>query len=197
MHWLLPVRRLFVALAMAALALHSVSASAMKLDSTLSTPPALAARAAIQLASIAPIAVEDAVGSSPAPAAASVEDGRESVVQFLRSTLGDPYRRGATGDGGFDCSGLVLRAYEAAGLKLPRVTFEQVRAGAKVSMGSIRAGDLLFYRLSRGRPNQLHVAVYIGDGRAIHASVGHGEVREIDVRGATWSKHFVTAVSLL
>lgn len=160
------------------LALLALPCHAMRLDETLS------------------------IGAAPAQAIEAASGGaadtdREAITDYLRANLGEPYRFGATGGGeGFDCSGLVLRAYAAVGLAVPRVSSDQLRSGTAVSLSELRAGDLLFYRMRRNRP-LLHVAVYVGDGRAIHASVGHEEVREIDITSKVWSKRLVAARTLL
>ncbi|MES2883405.1 MAG: C40 family peptidase [Pseudomonadota bacterium] len=131
------------------------------------------------------------------PSDRAADTDREAITDYLRANLGEPYRFGATGGReGFDCSGLVLRAYAAAGLEVPRVSMDQLRIGTKVSLSKLRAGDLLFYRMRRNQ-QLLHVAVYVGDGRAIHASVGHKKVREIDITSKVWSKHLVAARTLL
>lgn len=123
---------------------------------------------------------------------------RIAITDYLRANLGEPYRFGATGGReGFDCSGLVLRAYAAAGLAVPRVSRDQLRSGTNVPLSALRAGDLLFYRMKTSAPQRLHVVVYIGEGRAIHASITHQQVREIDITRQVWSKRLVAARSLL
>lgn len=125
-------------------------------------------------------------------------DERDVITSYLRANLGEPYQFGATGGSqGFDCSGLVLRAYAAAGVQLPRLSAQQARVGVPVTQDALRAGDLLFYRMRDGKSEQLHVVVYVGAGRAIHASVGHKQVREIDITRKVWSSRLVAARTLL
>ncbi len=137
----------------------------------------------------------------PALATASAfapEPERAAITHYLRAKLGEPYRLGATGGrDGFDCSGLVLRAYEAAGLAVPRLSAQQFRSGVPVPLDALKAGDLLFYQMKPSEPDRLHVVVYIGEGRAIHASVKHNAVREIDITRTVWSKRLVAARSLV
>jgi len=117
------------------------------------------------------------------------------IIAYLRSALGKRYRLGAAGENqAYDCSGLVQRAYASAGHLLPRVTTQQIKAGHTVSPAAIKAGDLLFYRFDDTPAGRLHVAVYIGQGRAIHASVSHKKVRQVDITTAVWQTHFITAV---
>lgn len=131
-------------------------------------------------------------------ALAATDTERVAITDYLRANLGEPYRLGATGGSeGFDCSGLVLRAYAAAGLAVPRASRDQLRSGADVPLSDLRAGDLLFYRMQSGAPQGLHVAVYVGEGRAIHASITHQEVREIDITRKVWASRLVAARGLL
>lgn len=145
-------------------------------------------------------AEDDPAGALPAMDRedSAADADRHAITEFLRAHLGAPYRLGATGGReGFDCSGLVLKAYAAAGLAVPRVSAEQLATGNAVPVQALKAGDLLFYRMKTNAPGQLHVAVYVGAGRAIHASVTHKVVREIDITRPLWSQRLVAARSLL
>jgi len=82
------------------------------------------------------------------------------VVSFAYAQLGKPYRYGAAGPGGFDCSGLTMRAFRRAGVRLPHKAAGQ--HGAAVSRRAARAGDLVKW-------GGWHVGVYVGDGWVIHA----------------------------
>ncbi|MEV4191263.1 NlpC/P60 family protein [Streptomyces toxytricini] len=89
--------------------------------------------------------------------------GGATAVAFARAQLGKPYTWGGTGPNGFDCSGLVMRAWQEAGVQLPRTTWDQVRAGEATTRARLVPGDLVITR-SGG-----HVQLYIGDGKVIHA----------------------------
>ena len=142
--------------------------------------------------------LETALAAPPLPVAARavpVAAHAEPVVAYLRGALGKRYRLGASGEGqAYDCSGLVQRAYAAAGLELPRVASQQINIGPVISPAAARAGDLLFYRFGRRSDSPLHVVIYIGNGRAIHASVSHRRVREENITTAIWAQHFVKAI---
>ena len=86
------------------------------------------------------------------------------VVRFALAQLGKPYLWGGTGPNAWDCSGLTMRAWGAAGVPLPRTTFQQVLAGAPVpSTAAMQPGDLIFVAGSDGTPaNPGHVGLYIG-----------------------------------
>ena len=91
--------------------------------------------------------------------------------------IGTPYRYGGEDPvRGFDCSGLVRHVYrEGAGLDLPRRSEDMGRIGTAVARDALVPGDLVFFN-TLGRPYS-HVAIYIGDGRFVHAPTSNGVVR--------------------
>lgn len=97
-------------------------------------------------------------GLPPAP-------GGSSAVSAALNQLGKPYIWGASGPGGFDCSGLMLYAWRSAGRSLPHSSRAQYAATTRVSVSQIRNGDLVFY----GSPIH-HVGMYIGNGQMVEAS---------------------------
>ena len=88
------------------------------------------------------------------------------VLQYACAQLGDPYVWAADGPSSFDCSGLTLRAWEAAGVSLPHNADAQSRYGTRVTPtpAALQPGDLVFFH----RPIS-HVGIYIGNGLMIHA----------------------------
>ena len=92
----------------------------------------------------------------------------QSVVKTARSAIGTPYVRGGRNPGGFDCSGLIWWAYRQNGLKVPRVTVDQARAGYAVPKSSPRPGDIMVFRTSSG-PRGLHTGIYAGNNTFIHS----------------------------
>ena len=90
------------------------------------------------------------------------------------SMLGQPYRFGGAAPGGFDCSGLVVYAANAAGISVPRTAREQLHAGMPVARGELRTGDLVFMHLAH---KELHVGIVIDSQRFIHAPSKGGRVR--------------------
>jgi cell wall-associated NlpC family hydrolase len=106
------------------------------------------------------------------PPGAPAEDVAAAAVQFAYSQLGAPYLWGATGEEGYyDCSGLMLRAYGAGGLKLPRTSREQWFSGPRVhNLGDLQPGDLVFYAYNLADPSTIHhVGIFIGAGNMIDA----------------------------
>ena len=103
------------------------------------------------------------------------------LLQTARRYLGTRYRLGGVKPTAFDCSGFVRYVFAKHGIELPRTAREQAESGQSIVVGpdSLRVGDLLFFRTSRGRAG--HVAIYAGDGRIIHASSGSRRVRYDDL----------------
>ncbi|MDH6110055.1 cell wall-associated NlpC family hydrolase [Kitasatospora sp. MAP12-15] len=87
------------------------------------------------------------------------------AVATALSEIGKPYHWGSTGPDEFDCSGLMVYSYAAAGVSLPRVSQEQAGYGVTVpSLAQAQPGDLVIYG-----PGAHHVAMYIGNGDVVHA----------------------------
>jgi peptidoglycan DL-endopeptidase CwlO len=89
----------------------------------------------------------------------------DTAVQFVYDQLGCPYVFGGTGPcpDGFDCSGLVQAAWAAAGVSIPRDTYEQWAALPHIPLSQVVPGDLLYY-------NGIgHVAMYVGGGYIVDA----------------------------
>jgi len=110
---------------------------------------------------------------------ATLPDGAaRSAIQFALGEVGKPYVWGATGPNTYDCSGLMLRAFQAAGIDLPRVSRDQFKAGGHVPVKQAKAGDLLFYATDPTDPATIHhVMLYMGDGRVVEAPYSGEAVR--------------------
>ncbi|MFJ9415720.1 NlpC/P60 family protein [Streptomyces sp. NPDC101227] len=96
----------------------------------------------------------------------------EKVLAFARAQIGKPYVWGATGPSSYDCSGLTAAAWKAAGVDLPRTTWDQVKVGQRVATSDLKPGDLVFFF-----DDISHVGIYIGDGKMIHAPHPGANVR--------------------
>lgn len=114
-----------------------------------------------------------ASGSSTGSTATDSSSKAAEALAFARAQIGKPYVWGATGPDSYDCSGLTQAAWKAAGVSLPRVTYDQVNAGTTVSLADARPGDLVFFY-----DDISHVGLYIGDGMMIHAPKPGAYVRE-------------------
>lgn len=111
----------------------------------------------------------------PAPADPAPEDppspsgGARAAIAFARAQLGEPYQWGAAGPGSWDCSGLTSKAWAAGGKGLPHYSVAQYDVSTPISASQLRPGDLVFWG-DNGSPSSIyHVALYVGDGRIIHA----------------------------
>ncbi|MFF8899678.1 NlpC/P60 family protein [Streptomyces lydicus] len=97
----------------------------------------------------------------------------EKALAFARAQIGKPYVWGATGPSSYDCSGLTQAAWKAAGVDLPRTTWDQVKVGQRVATSNLQPGDLVFFF-----DDISHVGMYIGGGKMIHAPHPGADVRE-------------------
>ncbi len=122
---------------------------------------AAAPRAAAPVAA-APVAAVPAVASSKAAAA----------VRYAYAQLGKPYRYGASGARTFDCSGLTMRAWAAAGVAISHNAAAQYASTRHVARSALQPGDLVYF----GRPIH-HVGIYVGGGKFIEAPYTGADLR--------------------
>ncbi|MFL1431499.1 MULTISPECIES: C40 family peptidase [unclassified Nocardiopsis] len=111
------------------------------------------------------------------------------ALNFAYEQVGKPYIWGGTGPNGYDCSGLTQAAWRAAGVNLPRTTYDQVNAGQRVSWDNKQPGDLLFFYGS----SPSHVGLYAGNGIMVHASTSSKPIGEVTLNDY-YRANFVTAV---
>ncbi|MFD7664905.1 NlpC/P60 family protein [Streptomyces sp. NPDC059788] len=116
-------------------------------------------------------------GSGSGSGGGTTDDGSygtkaAKALAFARAQMGKPYVWGATGPNSYDCSGLTQAAWKAAGVSLPRTTWDQVKAGDRVATQDLKPGDLVFFY-----DDISHVGMYIGDGKMIHAPKPGASVR--------------------
>jgi hypothetical protein len=88
-----------------------------------------------------------------------------TAIRFACNQIGKPYIFARSGPDAFDCSGLTLRAWAQAGVKLPHNAKAQRSVIPSVSRADLRPGDLVFYY-----GDLHHVGMYAGDGWIVHAS---------------------------
>lgn len=104
---------------------------------------------------------------------ASSGSGGSSVVDYAKQFVGNPYVWGGTSlTSGADCSGFVQSVYSNFGVSLPRTSYEQQNAGREVSYSEAQPGDLICYGG--------HVAIYMGDGKIVHASNSRDGIKVSD-----------------
>jgi peptidoglycan DL-endopeptidase CwlO len=103
------------------------------------------------------------VTTTPVAYSGPTSSQADQAVAFAFAQLGKPYVYGATGPSSYDCSGLVQAAWAAAGVSIPRDTYEQWAALPQVPMSDLQPGDLIYYN------GESHVAMYVGGGYIIDA----------------------------
>ena len=111
----------------------------------------------------------------------------DKAVAFAYAQLGKPYQWGATGPDSFDCSGLAQAAWAAAGVAIPRDTYEQWAALPHIASSDIQPGDLLYY------DGVGHVAMYVGNGYIIDAPQTGMDVQKIPMNTGWYAGTFVGA----
>jgi cell wall-associated NlpC family hydrolase len=88
--------------------------------------------------------------------------------------IGSPYSWGAAGPSAFDCSGLVMWAFQHAGISLPHSSQAMANGGQPVDLSNLQPGDVVtFYS------DASHVGMYVGDGMMVHASTYGQPVRVV------------------
>jgi cell wall-associated NlpC family hydrolase len=102
-------------------------------------------------------------GSSYSGAVPNISGAAGKAVSYAYGKIGKPYVYAADGPNSFDCSGLTMAAWAAAGKSLPHNAAAQYSATSRVSRSQLQPGDLVFYR------GLAHVGLYVGGGMIIDA----------------------------
>jgi peptidoglycan DL-endopeptidase CwlO len=107
-----------------------------------------------------------------------------TAIAFALGEVGKPYLWGGTGPDRYDCSGLLMRAWQAAGINLPRVSRQQFYAGGHLPVRQMQPGDLYFLATDPSDPSTIHhVAMYLGNDQIVEAPYTGEFVR---VRPMNW-----------
>lgn len=110
-----------------------------------------------------------------------------SIASYATQFLGNPYVWGGSSlTHGTDCSGFTMSVMAHYGVSLPHHAASQAQMGTKVSSGDLRAGDLVFYSNGGGIN---HVALYIGNGKVVHASN-----KKSGIKISTWNYRTPTTI---
>jgi peptidoglycan DL-endopeptidase CwlO len=118
-------------------------------------------------------------GPGPGFAAAPGSGQGAIAVQAALTQVGQPYSWGGAAPGGFDCSGLVMWAFQQAGIALPHSSQALARGGQPVSLSDLQPGDVLtFYS------DASHAGIYIGDGLMVHSSTYGVPVRVVPMNSS-------------
>ena len=126
--------------------------------------------------------------SSKNGSSGSKQSRRSQLVNYALQFVGNRYVWGGTSlTNGVDCSGYTMRVMEKFGVSLPHYSGSQAQMGKKVSSANMQPGDLIFYAGSNGKVN--HVAIYIGNGRIVHAAS-----RRSGIKTSTWNYRTPVAI---
>jgi hypothetical protein len=121
---------------------------------------------------------------------------REERIRFIKVCLafqGTPYIYGGNTAAGMDCSGFVYRMYRTFDVMLPRSTKGQFKVGRPVQREDLQESDLVFFN---GSQKPLHVGIYLGDGKFIHAPSAGKKIR-IDFLDTPYQyRHFIGGVRI-
>jgi cell wall-associated NlpC family hydrolase len=143
----------------------------------LAAPGAVPPPAAMAAAAPAPAALppgDGQPGGGPGFGAAPGSGQGAIAVQAALTQVGAPYSWGGAAPGGFDCSGLVMWAFQQAGIALPHSSQALAHGGQPVSLSDLQPGDVLtFYS------DASHAGLYIGDGLMVHSSTYGVPVRVV------------------
>ena len=113
---------------------------------------------------------------------------RQQLADYALQFVGNRYVWGGTSlTNGVDCSGFTMRVMEKFGVSLPHYSGSQAQMGKKVTSATMKPGDLIFYAGSNGKVN--HVAIYIGNGRIVHAAS-----RRSGIKTSTWNYRTPVAI---
>lgn len=120
------------------------------------------------------------------------------VLKEAKKYLGVPYKYGGTTRSGLDCSGLVFNAYDAVGVKLPRISRDQANEGKEIKLRDVREGDLVFFVTSGAKISHVGIVEKIKNGEVffIHSSTSKGVIIS-SIEETYWNKRFVKAVRVL
>lgn len=117
----------------------------------------------------------------------------EALVDYAKTMIGTPYVWGGTTLDGIDCSGFTSKCYrDALGIKINRVSRDQIDHGYAVTVDQLQPGDLVFFNKENGGIIT-HVGMYAGDNMMIHASQSQGKVVMVSTKTDYFRNRLVTA----
>jgi peptidoglycan DL-endopeptidase CwlO len=126
--------------------------------------------------------------ADPAPSytgSTATEGGKAAAFAVQMAADACPYVYGATGpcSDGYDCSGLAQAAWSAAGVSIPRTTYDDWSSLPHISMSSLEPGDLIEY------DGEGHVAIYVGNGMIVDAPHTGADVEEISMNESWYAEN--------
>ncbi len=136
-------------------------------------------QAAVEAQTVGGSTTSSAVTSTPIAYTGPTSSQADNAVAFAYAQIGKPYLWGATGPGSYDCSGLVQAAWGAAGVSIPRTTYDQWASLPHIPMSDLQPGDLILYN------GESHVSIYVGGGYVVDAP-HTGAVVEKILESTSW-----------
>ncbi|MGI8695405.1 MAG: NlpC/P60 family protein [Mycobacteriales bacterium] len=130
-----------------------------------STPPPSTQPTSTPPTSTPPTSSPPTSSPPPKPVPPPSSTAASIAVKTAIAQIGKPYLWAGAGPDAFDCSGLTMYSWQAAGVSLPHSSGAQYGVGTHVSEGQLQPGDLVFYYSPIS-----HVAIYVGNGMVVHAS---------------------------
>jgi cell wall-associated NlpC family hydrolase len=113
----------------------------------------------------------------------------QEIVRLAGLELGAPYLYGGDSPRGFDCSGLVYYVFRRTGFAVPRTANDQLYASHPVGLQDLRPGDLVFFQIAGNV--QMHVGIYVGKGKFIHAPETGQPVSYARLDNPYWKSRFI------
>ncbi len=118
----------------------------------------------------------------------------KDITEEAKRYVGVPYRFGGTTPKGFDCSGFIQYVFNRKGILLPRSADEQYFSGEKISVNSLKPGDLVFFNTYAEGIS--HSGLYLGDGYFISATTSRG-VAVATMKNGYWHDRYIGANRIL
>jgi probable lipoprotein NlpC len=118
------------------------------------------------------------------------------LISLARSYTGVPYKPGGTTEEGMDCSGLLYKVCQTAGLSIPRISYQQAEIGEEIDLDDVQKGDFVFFSTAKSTNRISHVGLVTEVNPQsilfIHSSTSKG-VREDNLYSDYWKKAFAKA----
>jgi hypothetical protein len=137
------------------------------------------------------------ISAAPPPTAAAEPSEAAQVINHAKAQLGDPWRYGATGPYAFDCSGLVIYAYKAAGdlsmigngnYRSAAALYKYFRDRGRTSRTTATPGDLVVWG------GGTHIGIYLGDGKAISTLTSGVSIHGVHAVTADFTAYLRTGI---
>lgn len=135
-----------------------------------------------------PVITQEQYDAIPTPDGPAGATNADELISFAKKFVGTPYKWGGDSPLGFDCSGFVQYVFKnAAGVDLPRISYQQANYGPRVSVDQAKPGDLIAWDTSSRNDGADHIAIYLGNGYVIQAPKPGDQVKISKIWGNPWA----------